>query len=231
MPRNIRGSRHDDLLDGDNGDNLILGNGGNDYIVGMGGNDNLQGGDGNDLLYDDEGNDRLRGGAGNDTMVGGAGTDEADYSGATEGVSAWLYLQRGWSASGREGEDMLVGIENIRGTAFGDHLVGDAGANDLRGLGGNDSLSGGAGRDTLRGGAGDDVMAGGADNDRFIFDQLNAGADTISDFQRGDVIDLVDPSFYLFTETAQGDLQLIHQGGTVTFSGLTISDEHWINLL
>jgi Ca2+-binding RTX toxin-like protein len=53
--------------------------------------------------------------------------------------------------------DILVGIENLVGTAFDDSLMGEAGNNSLVGAAGNDSLYGSAGNDTLDGGAGTDT--------------------------------------------------------------------------
>ena len=57
-----------------------------------------------------------------------------------------------WSGEGLSGEaagDVLVGIENLRGSAFADTLVGDGGANVLSGgAGGGPAL--GRGKATTR---------------------------------------------------------------------------------
>jgi Ca2+-binding RTX toxin-like protein len=50
-------------------------------------------------------------------------------------------------------------------------------------------LDGGDGRDRLDGGHGDDLLTGGTGLDRFVF-ATGYGEDTISDFEKGDVIDL-----------------------------------------
>ena len=53
-----------------------------------------------------------------------------------------------WSGEGLSGEaagDILTGIENLRGSAFADTLVGDGGANVLSGGAGEDQLWGGGG--------------------------------------------------------------------------------------
>jgi Ca2+-binding RTX toxin-like protein len=57
-------------------------------------------------------------------------------------------------------------IENAKGGADSDLLVGNAIANTLEGNGGNDALFGFDGNDTLKGGAGDDELAGGDGDDR-----------------------------------------------------------------
>ena len=85
----------------------------------------------------------------------------------------------------------------IRGTAFGDDLVGSAasdlmngfaGNDALEGLGGNDNINGDAGNDVLLGGEGNDLLDGGLDGapqtDAFIQDSDTldggAGLDTAS---------------------------------------------------
>ncbi len=64
---NVIGTRHDDVLIGDDNRNLLDGRGGPDQIVGKAGIDTLLGGDGNDYLEDrDNAVDQITGGAGND---------------------------------------------------------------------------------------------------------------------------------------------------------------------
>ena len=63
---------------------------------------------------------------------------------------------------------------------------------------GNDILLGGKGRDLLTGGEGSDQLSGGRGRDRFIYTSIadsrgsTATRDTITDFRRGDKIDLSD---------------------------------------
>jgi Ca2+-binding RTX toxin-like protein len=60
---------------------------------------------------------------------GRAVRDTASYAEASGGVFVRL-----WSGEGLSGEaagDVLVGIENLRGSAFADTLVGDGGANEI----------------------------------------------------------------------------------------------------
>jgi Ca2+-binding RTX toxin-like protein len=89
-------------------------------------------------------------------------------------------------------------IENATGGDVADLLIGNEGANILTGQGGNDTLLGsggvdiligGAGNDRLDGGKGVDTLTGDAGNDRFVFSN-GYGADTITDFADGDIIDL-----------------------------------------
>jgi Ca2+-binding RTX toxin-like protein len=72
---NLIGSRHADILAGDNGSNQLEGSDGNDTLKGYGGADSLYGGGGADSLYGMDGSDTLRGDAGNDTLNGGNGSD------------------------------------------------------------------------------------------------------------------------------------------------------------
>jgi Ca2+-binding RTX toxin-like protein len=141
------------------------------------GDGTASGADGNDTLFGFQGafgsnnDDRLVGSAsanflegerGNDTIDGGAGQDIASYSNATGGVMASLASN---TATGADGNDVLISIEHLRGSEFNDTLEGDGGDNFLQGRGGNDLISGGAGNDTLHGGAGNDTLDGGAGTD------------------------------------------------------------------
>ncbi|WP_407519013.1 beta strand repeat-containing protein [Methylobacterium oryzisoli] len=127
---NVIGSEHDDDIAGDAGANSLSGG---------------------------AGNDTLKGGGGADSLAGGAGNDTASYRFSTAGVNANLETGRG-TAADAEG-DTYSGIENLRGSDYGDWLQGDAQGNRLEGFGGNDTLKGGGGADTLDGGAGIDVAS------------------------------------------------------------------------
>ncbi|MQY49095.1 calcium-binding protein [Rhizobiales bacterium RZME27] len=132
-----------------------------------------------DVLYGNSQVNRLEGGAGNDTfrtgtggvaasgiyevVIGGDGIDTIDYSTSSSAVGAILFngvsgnlpVSQGGEADG----DMLLLIENIIGSAFGDQLRGSEVANVLNGGDGNDNLQGLGGADTLIGGAGTDVAS------------------------------------------------------------------------
>lgn len=115
----------------------------------------LNGGIGNDTLYGAMGSDILNGGADNDTLDGGAGIDTASYVDALGNVN--VHLGTG-AASGADGNDTLISIENVTGGDHDDTLTGNSGANILHGGSGADTILGGGGNDTLHGGDGNDVI-------------------------------------------------------------------------
>ncbi|MDQ6435109.1 calcium-binding protein [Mesorhizobium sp. LHD-90] len=102
-----------------------------------------------DTIVGGLGNDVLRGGAGGDTIDGGVGIDTADYSGSALGVSVNLNLAIPQISAGDAKDDVLTGIENIRGGGLADVLTGDFGDNVIDGR---------AGADILRGFGGDDLF-------------------------------------------------------------------------
>jgi Ca2+-binding RTX toxin-like protein len=99
--------------------------------------DVLHGFGGNDLMFGGSGNDTLDGGPGADTLTGGPGIDTADYSSSGAGVT--VNLATGVGVGGDAQGDVLTSIENIIGSAHGDTLAGDSGANTLAGGPGNDA--------------------------------------------------------------------------------------------
>jgi Ca2+-binding RTX toxin-like protein len=126
-----------------------------------------------------DGNDTLEGGLGNDTLNGGGGVDTASYANASGAITVNLFSG---TSSGADGNDTLVNIENVTGSAFNDTIIGNnldnvltggTGIDILVGFGGNDTLLAGDGADYLSGGAGDDTLDGGADYDRVAY---NLGA-------------------------------------------------------
>ncbi len=134
---------------------LLVGDGGANLLSGRGGNDTLLGGDGNDTVT---------GGLGSDRLEGGAGRDQARYVEATTGLRVDLQFQT--TNTGEAAGDVLVGVEDVAGSAFADVLAGDAQANHLQGLAGADVLAGRDGNDTLEGGEGNDTLVGGTGADR-----------------------------------------------------------------
>jgi len=130
---------------------------------------------------------------GSDTINGAGGQDEVRYTReALRGVIVDLAAQT--AQDSRDGTDVLIGIEHVRGSVFADQVFGSADANTLRGEGdndtlwgragndslagdaGNDSLYGESGLDTLQGGAGDDFLAGGEGRDTAVFTVARAQA-------------------------------------------------------
>ncbi|MEY5097501.1 MAG: hypothetical protein RJA36_220, partial [Pseudomonadota bacterium] len=129
---------------------------------------------------------------GDDVIDGRGGMDFADYLSTPGSVN--VNLATGSADDGYGTSDTLLNIEGVRGSAFGDVIVGDAKANILVGSGGADTLTGGAG------------------SDKFVFTALNelglgAGKrDVITDFKsaEGDKIDLslIDPNAALAGDQA-----------------------------
>ena len=142
---------------------VLTGNGGNDSLDGAGGNDKLNGGSGNDRLRGSGGNDTLIGGAGADVVDGGAGIDTADYASSKAAVA--IELANATFVGGDAQGDVLKSIENLRGSALNDILIGNSAANRLDGNAGIDILDGREGDDTLIGGAGADRLLGGSGTD------------------------------------------------------------------
>ncbi len=158
----IAGGAGDDSIFGDTSDGEDT-SGSSDFIEGGAGDDTIDGGRGFDQLYGGEGDDTLLGGADDDALSGGPGDDIlngdgedatpsqqdiADYSDAAAGIVVNLALGVATN-DGDGGQDTLIGIERLRGSAFDDVLIGDDGVNQFIGGGGNDVLDGGGGVDTV----------------------------------------------------------------------------------
>lgn len=135
--------------------------------------DALIGDEGPNVLLGSEGDDVLAGLGGADVLDGGPGPDTASFSSSPSRVVVDLLsgLTRG------EGSDALIQISNVSGSAFGDLLTGNGGANRLsggkgsdllRGLYGPDVLLGGEGPDSLVGGPGADSLEGGTGRDSCV---------------------------------------------------------------
>ena len=127
--------------------------------------------------------DDMVGNGGNDTLNGCGGKDKLD---------------------GGKGDDVLGG----GGAA--DFLTDKDGNNQLSGGSGNDSILAGLGDDKILGGKGDDVLfghggrdavSGGLGRDVFVFNPKDAGALTITDFGKGDIL----LNFATYTGDPSGD--------------------------
>lgn len=89
-------------------------------------------------------------------------------------------------------QDVLIGIENLTGTAADDSLTGNDLANTLIGAAGADTLSGGDGDDVLVGGAGGDVLIGGGGDDVLA---SGGGFDVVDGGEGFDVVSFADLPF------------------------------------
>lgn len=114
----------------------------------------------NESLYGNGGNDTLYGDTGNDSLYGGSGFDTASYQYAAAGIVADLSLNQA-SVDGDGGSDAFYDIENLKGSAFVDTLIGDDGVNEI---------SGGDGDDIIRGGKLADILTGGTGSDHFVYE-------------------------------------------------------------
>jgi Ca2+-binding RTX toxin-like protein len=134
-----------------------------DFIYGFGGDD---------IIFGLGGADTIKGGGGADTINGGSGSDTAEYTDSSERVVVTLGNGAGVGGHGGTAEgDILISIENVKGSQYGDWLVGNTGTNMLTGMDGDDTLDGGSGADSLDGGNGNDTLKGGDGAD-----VLNGGA-------------------------------------------------------
>jgi hypothetical protein len=88
-------------------------------------------------------------------------------------------------------QNSILGNNALDETNNGETLNGTSGDDYLQGQQGNDTLNGGAGNDSLAGGEGKDWLSGGTGSDRFVYNNLQEGGDTIVDFEASsDTIDL-----------------------------------------
>lgn len=124
----------------------VEGGQGADTLIGDEGDNKLSGREGADLLVGGAGADTLEGGAGDDIIDGGEGNDTAVFGGA---VDHYVDLARMDRYDTGEGNDWLVGIENLRGGAGDDSFFGDAKDNVFYDAGGNDLYVGRSGSDTV----------------------------------------------------------------------------------
>ena len=207
----VGGAGSDSLSAGSNGhSHTITGDAGNDTLIGLGQNDTLDGGADQDSLSGGGGADSLIGGTGNDTIAGDAGVDNlqgndgndsllsdavagetlngandsdtADFTPASSGVNVDISLAVSAGMT-------FVGLENLRGSSFGDTLSGTVATNLLEGGSGADSINSTGGTDTLRGDGGDDtlfvsgsgskVLEGGGNNDSITGSVISGSVNTL----------------------------------------------------
>jgi Ca2+-binding RTX toxin-like protein/V8-like Glu-specific endopeptidase len=198
--QNLTGSAFNDTLEGDGNNNVLDGGGGTNTVSyahatsGVTVSLALQGaaqttvGAGTDTLSNFQNltgsafNDTLEGSGGNNVLDGGTGTNTVSYAHAASGVTVSLALQNSAQNTGGSGTDTLSNFQNIIGSAFADHLTGDANNNVIDGGGGDDALDGGGGTNTVSfasANAGVTVslaLAGQAQS-------TGVGSDTLSNFQ------------------------------------------------
>ncbi|HEY4941091.1 MAG TPA: hypothetical protein VII56_06655 [Rhizomicrobium sp.] len=141
---------------------------GSDTLIGI---ENVIGSEHDDVLIAGAATTNMNGGGGNDllagkmtgqTLDGGAGSDTVDYSNASNTLIVDLNQQSGVTNAHiilGGGSEVLLNIENLYGSAFGDVLFDNSSDNTFWGQGGNDDFSmGRGGNDTVFGGDGDDTI-------------------------------------------------------------------------
>lgn len=227
----IRGEAGNDTINGGRGPDEIFGGSGNDRLVGGGGLDRLTGDAGDDVLVDldelvldPDLEDKLDPNAEKGAVFdGGLGTDTIDFSGASAAVGVHLHglIEPSVATEYSNGEfyvhhyapaieGRIAGVENLIGSAHGDVLWGESGANVIRGGGGDDylvglrgddQLWGDDGRDYLAGSAGNDRLTGGTGADVFEFEgeiaSVGSGQDIVLDYAPGS-----DVLRFVYTEAA-----------------------------
>jgi Ca2+-binding RTX toxin-like protein len=124
--------------------------------LGTDGNDALVGSDRAEAITGLKGNDLIEGRGGADHIDGGTGSDVASYVKSATGVQVDLTaaVQKGGDAEG----DVLINVEDVRGSDYDDVLKGNAGTNVLSGMGGNDRFVFSGRNDTMDGGNGIDAV-------------------------------------------------------------------------
>lgn len=206
---------------GTTGDDMVFGGGslaggeGRDALYGAAAGDNLDGGAERDFLSGGDGADTLFGGQGDDYLDGGAGTDALDggdgldwLSAAADPSGVHVDLAAGSATDGWGGVDSLAGIENVRGSADGDVILGDGGSNEFLGHDGDDRLAGRGGTDFLWGLAGADTLDGGDGRDVLI-----------GDFGEGVPAGAAAPGDDLLLGGAGGDFLFGNHGDDTLFGG------------
>lgn len=156
---NVFGSAFNDRLYGDAQRNLLSGLAGIDRLYGLAGDDTLVGWAAGDLLAGGDGADVLTPGQGNDLVNGGAGRDRVLYGATPNAVH--VSLMTGVAFTGADGKDTLSLVEDVLGSPFNDHILGNGVPNAIDGAGGHDWLYGRGSSDLLLGGPGNDRLDGG----------------------------------------------------------------------
>jgi hypothetical protein len=175
----VNGGKGDDTVIGGDGPDRLKGAGGESLLIGGKGDDHLflrgrggrsLGGNGDDLLFGGGAADRVYGGAGedrcsvyagDDLCEGGSGRDQMMFRAGSVEVD----LIAGTATGPGYGDDLIRGIEDLRGSVDSDVLIGDGTDNTIVGMAGHDTIDGGDGDDVLTGRGGTDTIDGGPGSD------------------------------------------------------------------
>ncbi|NCC21342.1 MAG: calcium-binding protein, partial [Alphaproteobacteria bacterium] len=197
---NVFGSAYDDVIDGDGAANILFGFGGDDVIYGAGGDDVFLASDGADELD------------------GGTGVDTVDYSSLAgvqfinvtlAGAADALVTVDGGT------DDIVRNIENVIGSAGGDHIYGDDFDNILSGFDGADLIGGGGGDDVLDGGQGEDTADYSAAHWGVHVDLANGEASDDGQGGRDTLLNFENVTGSAFSDVLRGDGQVNRLTGGV----------------
>jgi Ca2+-binding RTX toxin-like protein len=157
------------ILEGGNQNDILRGGAGNDNLLGGTQDDDLNGGGGNDSLDGGSEDDSLDGGVGADNMIGNTGIDFGTYGDQTGAVNVSLdgVANDGGTPDGFA-DNVQTDVENVKGGAGADNIIGSVLNNELTGNAGNDTVDGGAGNDKVSGSGGDDRLLGNVGNDKIF---------------------------------------------------------------
>ncbi|MDB9381784.1 lectin-like protein, partial [Nodularia spumigena CS-584] len=179
-------------------------------IYGLAGDDLLAGRkNGTNEIYGGEGNDLIVPGGVNDIIDGGTGYDQVYYSQNTVGISITS-----------SNSTNFKNVESVVGTDYNDtinfsdlqvapedglpiNLEGSGGNDTLIGSQYNDVINGGEDDDYLDGNEGSDILFGGLGADKFVFNSVLEGIDTIKDFSHLEGDKIVIGSTFGATATSQ----------------------------
>ena len=227
----IRGTRHDDNLDGTSGNDV--------FIMTQGGNDTVSGGDGNDVFRFGKtltAADHIDGGVGDDRVI-----LNGDYSaGLTFAADTMTGVERlelfgnhDYALSMDDGnvahgERLIV---NASALGTGNHLDFDGSAETdgrflVYGSAGDDTATGGAKADVFHlENGGSDTVHGGGGNDTFDFGAAFGASDAIDGGAGDDTVTLTgDPGALGFSTNDTG-IETINLGGGAAYTTFSVNGD------
>ncbi|MCZ7929171.1 calcium-binding protein [Agrobacterium pusense] len=248
------GNLSNNRIIGSNLDQRLSGNAGDDYIDGKFGVDQIFGDRGDDVLAVS-----VAAVGEVDALDGGAGDDTASFEKFGSAVLV-DFVANGGEVRTDDTMDApkdtgrliatLSTLENVVGTRFNDHLLGDIGANKLSGGDGDDILDGRSGndvlfgeagsdmlkgyigKDTLEGGLGSDRLEGGIDDDTYVFargdgDDVLVEADGEGSNDHLRLKDLNASDVKLIRAGSDLIVSISNQGGSIRLRGSSDEARHY----